>query len=73
MHQRDSCSAIVFYNIHPISRYPAFISNRNSGQRLRMCRTVTQGDQSSLKKRNTASGLRGHRRDCLNAIGHRCR
>jgi len=39
------------------SRYPAFISNRNPGQRSRIRTSAIQGDQSSLRKRNTAIGL----------------
>jgi hypothetical protein len=41
----------------PISKYPAFISNRNSGQRLRGRGSAIQGDQSSVRKWNTANGL----------------
>ena len=41
----------------PICKYPAFISNRNSGQRSRMRTSAIQGDQSSERNRNTAPGL----------------
>jgi hypothetical protein len=40
-----------------LSTYPTFISNRNSGQRSRTRRSAIQGDQSSERKRNTATRL----------------
>jgi integrase len=43
------------------SKYSAFISNRNSGQRTRIRKSAIHGDQSSLTNRYTASGLRSQR------------